>query len=78
MGLRALPPHQGKGTEPRRVFTQTFVLISSVWHKHRTAGSQMSKEGQAEELGGHRDKVSSPWREAEAALGVRRLKGKVM
>lgn len=57
--------------------TCTSVLLHSVWHKHRTLGSQLSKEGQQPELRGMRSGFFIP-EESEAALGVRRLKVKAV
>lgn len=50
---------------------------SSLWHKHRTLDSQLSKEGQQQEHGGM---ISGFFilKASEAALGVRKLEVKAV
>lgn len=46
-------PGDGHGN-PCCIPTPHLSSRPSVWHKHRTFGSQLSKEGQEHELGGHK------------------------
>lgn len=63
--LWALPdyilPHQGLGVGASVMSPPAHLSsLPSVWHKHRTLGSQLSKKGQKQELEGHETRSPRP------------------